>query len=175
VVSGVVFVTGVPGSGKTTVARLLARRFPLAAHIEGDTIQDLIVSGGLHPDQEPRAEANRQLRLRTRNVSLLADSFAEHGVVPVVDDLLAGRRLDEYAHDLHTRPLRLIVLDPPLAVAEERDLARPEKTVFHIWRHLHGELVAALGGRGVWLDNTTQTPEQTAAAVAARLDEAVVA
>ncbi|MBA2463263.1 MAG: AAA family ATPase [Actinobacteria bacterium] len=43
---GVVLISGVPGAGKTTVARLLAQRLPLAAHIEADEIQNLIVSGG---------------------------------------------------------------------------------------------------------------------------------
>jgi hypothetical protein len=135
----------------------------------------LIVSGGLHPDREPKEEAWRQLRLRTRNVSLLADSFANHAVVPVIDDVLAGRRFDEYAADLSTRPLRLIVLDPPLRVAERRDAARAEKQVFEIWRHLHAELVAAMRDRGLWLDTAEQTPAETVAAIVARFDETVAA
>ena len=32
-------------AGKTTTARLLAQRLPRAAHIEGDEMQRLIVSG----------------------------------------------------------------------------------------------------------------------------------
>ena len=68
-------ITGIPGAGKTTVSRLLAQRFPLAAHIEADRLQELIVSGSLWPDQEPREEAMRQLRLRARNAALLAESF----------------------------------------------------------------------------------------------------
>jgi ABC-type molybdenum transport system ATPase subunit/photorepair protein PhrA len=32
-------------AGKTTTARLLAQRLPLAAHVDGDEMQRLIVSG----------------------------------------------------------------------------------------------------------------------------------
>ena len=52
--SGLVFlVSGPVGAGKTTVAPKLAERLLLAAHIEIDAFQDLIVSGGLRPHQEP--------------------------------------------------------------------------------------------------------------------------
>ena len=61
-----VLVTGIPGSGKTTVARTLARRLTRAAHIEVDVLQAMIVAGGLWPDQSPREEAMRQLALRAR-------------------------------------------------------------------------------------------------------------
>jgi len=97
-VEGAFLIAGVPGAGKTTVASFLARRFPRAAHIEADEIQNLIVSGGLHPQEEPLADSARQLRLRTTNVSPLADSFVAAGVLPVIDDTVVTRdRLADYA------------------------------------------------------------------------------
>jgi cytidylate kinase len=171
----VIVISGPPGAGKTTVARRLAQRLPLAAHIEGDAIQNLIVSGGLHPQQEPRDEAERQLRLRTTNVSLLADSFAAAGIVPVIDDTVVDRaRLGHYLADLRARPVRLVLLAPPLHVSLARDRDRGYKEVGHIWSHLDGVMRAELPGVGLWLDTAGQTPEETVAAIAARLHDALV-
>lgn len=168
-------ISGVPGAGKTTVARLLALRLPRAAHIEADEIQNLIVSGGLHPQEKPRHEAERQLRLRTTNVSLLADSFATASVVPVIDDTVVTlNRVLDYFGDLRTRPLRLVLLAPPLEVALARDRARGYKQVGHLWAHLDGEMRRDLLGVGLWIDTAELTPEETVESILANENDAVI-
>ena len=150
-------------------------QLPLAAHIEADEIQNLIVSGGLHPQEEPRDEALRQYRLRTTNVSLLADSFARKSIVPVIDDTVVERqRVRDYLADLETSPLCLVLLSPPLDVALERDKARGYKQVGGIWIHLDAEMRREMVGIGLWLDNSALTPEETVAAILAQLPQTIV-
>lgn len=172
---GVLIISGVPGAGKTTVSRLLAERFSLAAHIEGDEIHDLVVGGRLHPQEEPHDEAMRQLRLRTKNVALLADSFARHGIVPVIDDVVVTpNRLKDYLADLETRPVMLVVLAPDRDVALERDRTRGYKQVGHIWGHLEAEMRSKLSGEGLWIDTSRLTPNETVEMILSQSELAVV-
>ena len=162
-------ITGIPGAGKTTVSRLLALRFPLSAHIEADRLQEAIVSGGLWPDQEPREEAMRQLRLRADNAALLAASFHGAGIVPVIDDIVVTReRFAIYSRRLRGSELNLVVLAPPVEVVLQRDEQRRHKRVGRRWAHLDREQRDGLGAAGLWLDTGTQTPEQTVEAILAR-------
>ncbi len=173
--NGIFLISGIPGAGKTTVARRLAQTFPIAAHIEADEIQNLIVSGGLHPQQEPADEAARQYRLRTHNVSLLANSFADAGILPVIDDTVVQReRLADYLNELRTRPLRLVILAPTLEGALMRDQQRGYKQVGHIWGHLDPILRREMPGRGLWLDTTNLTPEETVTAILNEAEAAIV-
>ena len=161
--SRLVYLIGGPvGAGKTTIARSLARRLPLAAHVETDRIQDLIVTGGRHPQEGPKAEWERQLSLRRRNVALLADSFFESGVTPVIDEAIVyAVALKEYTALIRSRPLALVMLAPPLEVSLARDAARTEKQVGHIWAHLDAVMREELPHTGLWVDNSGMSPDQT--------------
>nr|CAD62197.1 Ard2 protein [Saccharothrix mutabilis subsp. capreolus] len=161
-------VTGIPGSGKSTVARALARRFALGAHIEVDVLQEFIVSGGRWPGPEPEPEPDRQLFLRARNAALLADSYTAAGVLPVIDDVVVLRpHLEFYRRTVRARPLHLVVLCPDPQVANRRNRER-DKVLVEDWSFLDEALRDQLHGEGIWVDNADRDVEVTVDEILAR-------
>ncbi len=154
-------ITGVPGSGKSTTARALAEALPRSAHIEGDRLQRLVVSGNTPPRPEPHEEADRQIELNVRNQCLLARSFVESGFSAVIDYVVSSRmRLDTYRTLLAPIPCAFVVLAPAWTVVAARDAARPDKQVLSEWTHLAGDMRAELADSGLWLDNSVLTVPQ---------------
>jgi hypothetical protein len=165
-------ITGIPGAGKTTTAAALAGRFPRGAHISGDQIQDLIVSGNVPPNPLGDAESERQIDLCIRNQCLLATSFRAEGFAVAIDYVIASKaRLTNYLELLPDEPVGLVVLAPSIAVARARDRERPDKHVLSAWAHLHDQLGQALGDRGLWLDTSDLTVAATVNAILARQQE----
>lgn len=155
-------VNGIPGSGKTTTARALAAHFPRAAHIEGDLLQDFIISGSVPPGRQPPTEEKRQIHLNVRNQCLLACSFAMEQIIPVIDYVTINKdRVEEYRRQLPGLTLCLVTLAPGIPAALDRDRKRPEKTVAHFWTHLFEEMQAELSGVGLWVDNSKMNVEET--------------
>jgi chloramphenicol 3-O-phosphotransferase len=137
--------------------------------------EQFIVSGLVPPQGPPRDEARAQLALRRRNMCALADSFADAGFVPVLDDVVVSAPvLEGYLAGLRSRPLLLVQLAPRLDVIRMRDGAR-DKHVFEMWSHLDAELRRGMTGFGLWLDTSTMTVAETVREILARCDEAVVA
>ena len=168
-------ISGIPGAGKTTVARALAAQLPRSAHIEGDLVGEFIVSGFVAPQGPPQDEARRQLQLRRDNMRDLADSYAAAGFVPVVDDVVvAPSVLAGYLDGLRCRPLLFVQLAPSLDVVRQRDAAR-HKHFFDMWKHLDTEMRSWPAEPGLWLDTSRLTVEETVSQILARTDEAVVA
>jgi predicted kinase len=168
-------INGIPGAGKTTVARALAARYPRSVHIEGDRLQEFIISGAVWPGGQPADEEARQIHLNVRNQCLLARSFAQAGFLPVIDYVIVNRaRMDEYRRHLAGQVLRLVTLVPGVAVALERDQRRPEKTVAAAWAHLDEQIRGELQGMGLWVDNSHLSVSETVEYVLAHREDARV-
>ncbi len=165
---GVILLSGVPGAGKSTIGPLLAAHFERGVHIEADTLQRMIVSRGRWPDED-REEGLRQLRLRGRNACLLADSFRDAGFVPVIDDIVIGRRLDEFVDDLRSRPVYFVLLTTDLEVLRRRHAERAKADVFHQARDLDPVARNQTAEVGLRIDNSHQSAEQSVGAIVAGL------
>lgn len=168
-------ISGIPGAGKSTVSKELARQFSSSAHVEVDLLREVIVSGYLAPGEEPLAVSDAQLELAARNAALLADSLMEAGFTPVVDDVVLRMQLQQYQETLSRWPVRLVVLAPSVAVALERDEGRSEKHVANRFAHLDAELRKQMQGLGLWLDTSEMSVAETVETIIRRADEALVA
>src|SRR5262249_53759553 len=128
-------ISGIPGAGKTTVAKLLAERFDRSVVIEGDLLQGWIVGGNVWPGQAPAEESARQIRLNMRNQCLLARSYAGAGFTPVVDYVIVRQAdLREYREALHDLTVHFVVLHPGKSVVIARESGR-EKSQRHKRKH----------------------------------------
>ena len=154
-------INGTQGAGKSTVARLLATRFDRSACIDADDLLRLVVSGAAPIKSPLSAEAERQLRLRARVASQLADTFFEAGFTVVMAEIFAGR-LDHFRADIKSRPLLLVNLAPSLDIVRRRNEERPNKNVYEPWSPiLDRAMRETMSGIGLWIDNSNQSPAET--------------
>jgi chloramphenicol 3-O-phosphotransferase len=137
--------------------------------------EQFIVNGLIPPQGPPEGEARTQLELRRRNMRALADSFAEAGFVPVIDDVvISASVLDGYTAGLRSRPLLFVQLAPSLAVIRGRDSGR-HKQVFEMWSHLDATMRAEMKPYGLWLDTSKMTAAEAVDEILTRCDAAIVA
>ncbi len=132
----VLIITGPPGSGKSTTARLVAERFDRAVCLESDWFWTIIVKGFVPPW---RAEADPQNRAVLRAVAESAAAMATSGYTVVVDGVVGPRYLGLVTDVLacHEVEVHYVVLRPDLDVTLARVTARSGR------EHSRGHLAAA--------------------------------
>lgn len=161
-------VTGTPGSGKSTVSRLVAGRLVRSALLNGDQVNRMVVSGRVGPLGEPRDEAARQVRLCNENLCALAAAFADAGITPVIDWIIPDRaQLDLYLDALAPRRVLLVVLAPSIDVCRHRNTERDpaDQFLFDGYEALTDDMHRGFGTKGWWFDTSTLTAEETAAQI----------
>src|SRR5579859_513633 len=175
----VIVITGAAGAGKSTVGRLVAEQSERSALVALDYLGwDIFVRGGVPPDwdgSDPGA-ARRQILLGLRNAAALARNLTAEGVDCGIEGVWESpEELDALLEALGPIETYFVTLAPRLDELLRRDQARPEdqrmgerSAELDAIMRLNGEL------RGMKLDSTGLTPEQTAALIVAELEDARV-
>jgi len=171
----IIIISGLPGAGKSTTARMLASQMGRGAYVEADKLQEMIAAGGVWPDGSPNitAEAERQLRLRLHNACLLARSFAEHGFAALIDDIVIGQRLEQAIQEFRGTSFGFVMLLPDFELVRERWRSIGSPFVDQ-WQWIDTEIRTRTRRVGLWLDTTSLTPEQTVQEILRRVDETLV-
>lgn len=167
---GVFLLTGMPGSGKSTVGRQLAQRFDKGTHIDIDVVfHHFTVSGKAEPSSTSQ-EAESQSRLAVRNAASMAKNYADSGFVSVVEGAVVRRsEVELAARVVEPYPLHVVVLAPPFAVSNARDADRTGKNIAEHFQHLGPLMHAELAGLGLWLDTSEQDPATTVSTILKRV------
>jgi gluconate kinase len=168
-----VVISGVSAAGKSTVARLLARRFERGVCVPGDAIHAMVVSGRL--DMRPTAGEGplRQLVLRYAGALAVASVYLRDGFDVVVEDVIIGPVLRDFLDLVPVPEFHLVFLDPDAQAIEQRERGR-NGTAYGPAAFSVGALQALLRREtdrlGLWLDTSGQSAEQTVATILADLD-----
>lgn len=155
-------ISGPSGAGKSTVGHLLAGRFARGVHIEGDIFRRFIVAGREEVTSAATPAALRQIWLRYEIAAAAADIYFKRGFTVVIEDVVAGPFLPEFLRHIKSEPCHLIVLMPSrdTVAARERDRGGGGYARLSV-DELYGLFDTGTPRLGVWIDSTSQTPEQT--------------
>lgn len=162
----IIVITGVMAAGKSTVAELLAQKYPKAVHLRGDSFRRMIVTGREEMADPPTDEALAQLDLRYRLTAQAAKAYASGGFTVVVQDNYLGLKLAEFVPLFAPHPVHVAALCPSAQAIKKREAGRAKTgyTGFAV-EQLHDMFMQTTPKIGYWLDSSNMDAQETAQAI----------
>lgn len=162
-----IVLTGPPGAGKTTVARLVAESIPLSVHLRADDFWSFITRGWV-PPWEPHSQ--RQNETVIAAVGAAAQAYAAGGYTVIVDGIVGPWFLDDFCAAIDVSlPVHYVVLRPSREVTLSRATARGRDALVDEApvRHMYEQFTVRMGDLAAHVvDSSEQIPEATAALIA---------
>lgn len=163
--SMIIWINGPINAGKSTIARILARKLPKAAHIEVDDLHGFI-------EWMPLEEA---IPICLENAVALIHNFVQKGLNVVISYPLSQEDYNYVTSELRDIPEKIhtFTLSPSKKVAlsnrgdRELDDWERSRIAYHYRIQLHKPKF------GIIIDNTSQTPDQTSELILDHLSESV--
>lgn len=168
---GIILLTGIMASGKSTVAQALAERLPGTVHLRGDLFRRMIVNGRAEVEPEPSAAALEQLQLRYDLAATASRAYCAADFTVVYQDVILGSDLQRVVDRLRPMTVNVVVLCPGADVVAGREATRPKTgyggpwTVAALDRILREETPRL----GLWLDTSKLDVAATVDAILAYL------
>ncbi|MHB8187839.1 MAG: AAA family ATPase [Dermatophilaceae bacterium] len=152
----VLLLAGPAGVGKSTLARAWCQTRLVAAHVQLDSVRDLLVKGRVDPRAVGEPGQAEQWQASVTATCALVRSFAESGIDVAVDDLLLPADAEDvWQPMLNGLSTHLVVVLPSLDEALSRGRSRDKHVPEHLVTSQHDG--SARWSRQRQLNTTGQT------------------